>query len=95
MCNNCDKIEAEKSRVMQAVEQTIPCCLVCESPDTPGIGTWVAGKEHRLAVGDKDKIVSVFGFWLCEEHMKITPANERLITQIILQEIRQGKPQQI
>lgn len=95
MCQNCNKIEAEKARVVSAVEQTPRSCLVCESPLAVGIGTWVAGHEHRLAVGDKGNVVSVFGFWLCEEHVGLTPENEKLITQIIVQEVRHGNPQQI
>lgn len=95
MCMNCDRIEAKKQEVVASVEKTPRSCLVCESPDAIGIGTWTAGKEHRLAVGDKGKVVSVFGFWLCEEHMEITPKNEKLITQIIVQEVRSGNPQQI
>lgn len=95
MCQNCDKIEAEKNRVIAAVERTVPSCLVCESPEATGIGTWIAGKEHCLAVGDNDKVISVFGFWLCQSHMKTTPATEKLITQIIIQEVNHGKPQRI
>lgn len=95
MCTNCDRIEAEKTRVIAAVEQTPRSCLVCESPDATAIGTWTAGKEHRLAVGDKQGVVSVFGFWLCEQHMEITPTNEKLITQVIVQEANHGNPQQI
>lgn len=95
MCQNCDKIEAKKQSVIAEVEKTPRCCLVCESPDAVAIGTWTAGKEHRLAVGDRGNVVSVFGFWLCEEHMAITPANEKLITQMIVQESSRGRSKEV
>ncbi len=95
MCEGCDKLEEKKRHVVAEVEKTTPACLVCESPNATGIGTWIAGKEHQLAVGDKDGIVSVFGFWLCDEHMPVTAANEKLITQFITQEVRHGNPKQV
>lgn len=95
MCENCNRIEAKKADVVAQVEKTPPSCLVCETSSCVGIGTWIAGKEHRLAIGDVDNSISVFGFWLCSLHVRCTPANEKLITQIIVQEVRHGNPQQI
>ncbi len=95
MCQACDRLEAKKQHVISEVEKIAPSCLVCESPEAEGIGTWIAGADHRLAVGDVDGMVSVYGFWLCGEHMALTPENEKLITQIIVQEVRTGRSKEI
>lgn len=95
MCQNCDILEAERVRVSELLALDPQPCLICQSTDVTAIGTWVAGREHRLAVGDTDHKASVFGFCLCVPHAEETPENEKAIKRVILQEVRQGTPKQV
>lgn len=91
MCERCDAFEAEKQRLVNIAKQNMIPCLICASPDVVAIGTWIPGKRMLLAVGGNAKFTPVFCFWLCEEHMPMTPENGKLTEQSILRDVRTGK----
>ena len=89
MCENCDRLEREKERLVEHAMDNPQPCLVCGDPFVVTVGTWIAGNRERLAVGDSDQIASVFAFWLCERHTPLTPENEKAISQAVIRMVRE------
>lgn len=84
-------LEEEKRRLTAIVMRKRVPCLVCNSPNIAGAGTWVPDEKHRVAVKRKDTLLPVFAFTLCRRCSEPTDANEKIIIQTILHEVRLGK----
>lgn len=98
MCENCDKqfnqMDDERKRLLKWILENPTPCIVCQTTEVVGAGTWIADQRRYLAVGSQNAD-RIFAFSLCENHIEQTEENEKLIMQAIVRMVRSGNGREV
>lgn len=91
MCENCNKLEAERQRLTEIALRNPRPCIVCDDAKIIGAGTWIPDERHQLAAGGTVQYPKIFAFCLCAIHAEPSKEIEKLVQQAVLRELRAKK----
>ena len=90
----CDQCDVERHKLAELMLEHPRPCIVCQSSDVVGAGTWIPDEKRYLAVGAVNA-GRIFAFCLCNEHSEATEENEKLVTQAIVKSVRSGNSREV
>jgi hypothetical protein len=90
----CDQCDVERHKLAELMLEHPRPCIVCQSNDVVGAGTWIPDEKRSLAVGAKNAD-RIFAFCLCDVHSDNTEENEKAVMQAVVRSIRNGNSREV